>query len=104
MEDPEHVLFITYEELQQDPNQVCARICAFAGIEADEAERVKAVAASSFGAMKANKNVTDGGMVGRVRQGVMGAWTKQWTVQQSKLFDELYERRMQDSGLEMHFG
>merc|ERR1712196_374658 len=102
--DPEHVLFITYEELTRMPLHTCRRICRFAGLDVTEEQMQRAVKASSFEAMQSNEKVTRARMVGKLRQGVMGAWSKVWTVEQNVRFDAIYKERMEGAGLILDFG
>merc|ERR1712196_489775 len=85
--DPEHVLFITYEELTRMPLHTCRRICRFAGLDVTEEQVQRAVKASSFEAMQSNEKVTRARMV-----------------EQNVRFDAIYKERMEGAGLILDFG
>ncbi|CAN0122078.1 unnamed protein product [Scytosiphon promiscuus] len=100
--DPEHVLFLHYEAMLAEPEEHIKKIAEFAGIEHTPETIAKTVDSSSFSAMKRNSKANI--YSGHLRKGGAGAWRDNFTVRESKAFDEIYKDLVAGSGLQMDFG
>ncbi|CAM9256321.1 unnamed protein product, partial [Laminaria digitata] len=100
--DPEHIMFLRYEELLADAPASVKRIADFVGIETTPEIVKKVVAASSISAMKSKANTQKD--INHLRKGGAGGWRDVFTVRQSEAFDALYREQMKGSGLEMDSG
>ncbi|XP_029335637.1 sulfotransferase family cytosolic 2B member 1 isoform X3 [Mus caroli] len=103
MQNQENFLFITYEELQQDPQGSVQRICEFLGRPLGEEALSSVVAHSAFAAMKANTmsnysllpaSLLDHRQGEFLRKGISGDWKNHFTVAQSEAFDCVYREQM----------
>ncbi|CAM9306503.1 unnamed protein product, partial [Laminaria digitata] len=102
--DPEHIMFLRYEELLADAPASVKKIADFVGIETTPEIVKKVVAASSISAMKSNAKTNPLKALNHLRKGGAGGWRDVFTVRQSEAFDALYRVQMEGSGLEMDFG
>lgn len=103
VQDKIDMLFITYEELQQDIRGSVIKICKFLGKQLDNEEIDSVVKHSSFKSMKENKmsnySLLDSMATSKfdfLRKGVSGDWKNHFTVAQSELFDAVYKENMKD--------
>jgi len=102
--DKEHVLFVTYEQLLQQPFKSIKNISEFLGKNLPDEIIQKIVDRTSFKSMKANKN-TNFSLVSEVidpkispfmRKGEIGDWKNYFTVAQNEIFDKLFAQEMKD--------
>ncbi|CAM9759274.1 unnamed protein product, partial [Discosporangium mesarthrocarpum] len=102
--DPDHVLFLCYEDVLKNKKECIAKLAAFMGIECNEEILEKVCKASSIESMKHDSKVN--AMVGlnHIRKGGAGGWRDVFTVRESETFDALYSERMAGSSLKMDFG
>eukprot|EP00903_Cladosiphon_okamuranus_P015917 g14702.t1 len=102
--DPEHVLFLHYEAMLSEPEAHVRKIAQFAGIEHTPETIAKTTTATSLEAMKKNPkaNIRPGQQ--HLRKGGAGGWRDVYTVRESELFDEIYRKEMEGTGLKMDFG
>eukprot|EP00904_Undaria_pinnatifida_P001158 jgi/Undpi1/11042/HiC_scaffold_30.g13342.m2 len=102
--DPEHIMFLRYEDLLADAPAGVKKIADFVGIDTTPEIIEKVVAASSISAMKSNSKANTQKDLNHLRKGGAGGWRDVFTVRQSEAFDALYRQQMEGSGLEMDFG
>ncbi|CAB1104592.1 AST [Ectocarpus sp. CCAP 1310/34] len=102
--DPEHVIFLRYEDILADPPTYVKKIADFVGIETTPEIIEKTVAASTISAMKSSANANTQKEVNHLRKGGAGGWRDVFKVRESEAFDRLYREQMKGSGLEMDFG
>ena len=111
--DAENILFVKYEDMKIDLRGVVEQVADFVGYDLDPFVVDKIVEGSTFTSMKNNPatNLTSNSIFKRrvgckefIRKGVIGDWTTMFTVSQSKLLDEKYERLMKGTGLQFNFG
>ncbi|CAM9568921.1 unnamed protein product [Ectocarpus fasciculatus] len=102
--DPEHVLFLHYENMVKEPEENIRKIADFAGIEYTPETIAKTVAASTFDAMKQNPKANIRPKDEHLRKGGAGGWRDVYTVRESQAFDEIYRQQMEGTGLRMDFG
>ncbi|CAN0439020.1 unnamed protein product, partial [Laminaria digitata] len=104
--DPEHVLFLTYEQMLADPQEQIRKIAGFASINCTEETLAKArtAAGSTLSAMKNNPKANIRPSFNHLRKGGSGGWRNVFTARESEAFDEIYRQQMEGSGLKMDFG
>ncbi|CAM9817820.1 unnamed protein product [Ectocarpus sp. 8 AP-2014] len=102
--DPEHVIFLRYEDILADPPTYVKKIADFVGIETTPEIIEKTVAASTISAMKSSAKANTQKEVNHLRKGGAGGWRDVFKVRESEAFDRLYREQMKGSGLEMDFG
>ncbi|CAN0122514.1 unnamed protein product [Ascophyllum nodosum] len=102
--DPEHVMFLRYEDMLAEPAKHVEMIADFTGIKTTPEIVEKVVAASSISAMKNSSSANTMKHLNHLRKGGSGGWRDVFTVRQSETLDELYLEQMRDTGLEMDFG
>ncbi|CAM9205161.1 unnamed protein product, partial [Laminaria digitata] len=102
--DPEHVLFLTYEQMLADRQEQIRKIADFAGIDCTPETLAKATAGSTFAAMKDDPKVNFKQAENHLRKGRAGGWRDAFTVRESEAFDEIYRQQMKGTGLKMDFG
>jgi len=73
--NPEHILWVHFEEMKADPEAAARKIARFIGISEDKVDAavVRAVTGSSFTRMKAQAE-NNGAKVGHLRNGRVGDW------------------------------
>ncbi|CAN0192178.1 unnamed protein product [Scytosiphon promiscuus] len=102
--DPEHVMFLQYEDMLADPATHVKKMADFVGIETTPEIIEKVVAASTISAMKNNSKANTQKKFNHLRKGGAGGWRDTFKVRESEAFDRLYREQMKGSGLEMDFG
>ncbi|CAN0059913.1 unnamed protein product, partial [Choristocarpus tenellus] len=102
--DPEHVLFLCYEDMLANPSASVGKIADFVGIAYDDQLLEKVCESSSISSMKGNKKVAQVVGFSHIRKGGAGGWRDVFTVRQSEAFDALYKASMEGTGLTMNFG
>ncbi|CAN0436574.1 unnamed protein product [Pylaiella littoralis] len=102
--DPEHVLFLHYESMLENPEEHIRMIAEFAGIEHTPEIIAKTATASSINAMKQNPKANIMPKFYHLRKGKAGGWRDVYTVRESETFDEIYRKEMEGTGLKMDFG
>nr|XP_057909877.1 amine sulfotransferase-like [Doryrhamphus excisus] len=99
------MFFITYEEMIHDLNVSVKKLCTFLGKELTEEQLADVVKYSTFSNMKkipqANyEHVSDdlfNHHMGRfMRKGTIGDWKNHFTVAQNEIFDQVFQREMED--------
>ncbi|CAN0199736.1 unnamed protein product [Scytosiphon promiscuus] len=102
--DPEHILFLQYEGMLQEPEEHIKKIADFAGIKHTPEIISKTAASSTIGAMRQNPKINIRPDENHFRKGGAGGWRDVYTVKESEAFDEIYREEMEGSGLTMDFG
>ena len=102
VQDPDHVLWLTYEQMIEDHAGSVAKIAAFLGLPDAGDVVAKTVANSTMKSMQANKKANIG--MNHLRKGGVGGWRDYFTVTQSNLFDAVYAQKMAGTGLAFNFG
>ncbi|CAM9593461.1 unnamed protein product [Ectocarpus sp. 12 AP-2014] len=102
--DPEHVLFLHYENMLKEPEENIRKIADFAGIEHTPETIAKTVAASTIDSMRQNPKANLKPNENHLRKGGAGGWRDVYTVRESDAFDEIYMQQMEGTGLRMDFG
>eukprot|EP00904_Undaria_pinnatifida_P003266 jgi/Undpi1/12940/HiC_scaffold_7.g02606.m1 len=102
--DPEHVLFLRYEDMLADPEDHIRRIADFAGISYTTETLAKTIAGSKLSAMKKNPKANIRPETMHLGKGGKGGWRDCFTVRQSEAFDKIYREQMKGSNLTMDFG
>ena len=107
----QNVLIVTYEELQDNVTSVIARIARFCNVSnTTRAFAEKVGRLSSFDHMKTDPNANrdeigrfDSTISPYMRKGKVGGWRNVFTVKQNKIMDELLQKRMSGTRLEVQF-
>ncbi|XP_063964758.1 sulfotransferase 1C2-like [Lytechinus pictus] len=108
-----NVLFLKYEDMKKDLPKAVKQIAEFMGKSFTDDVIQKIADASTFKAMKESsssnpdiliKGRIDEGNKSFMRKGIVGDWKNYFSDDQNKRFDELYNKEMTGSGLEMDFG
>ncbi|XP_074153766.1 sulfotransferase 2A1-like [Sminthopsis crassicaudata] len=103
MRNSEKFLFLTYEELHQNPKVSVEKICQFLGKELNEEKINSVVENSSFPVMKnhilENKvpvpvKDMESSRIMLMRKGICGDWKNHFTVTQMETFNKLYQEKM----------
>ncbi|XP_068779412.1 sulfotransferase 1B1-like [Struthio camelus] len=104
------LLYLFYEDLQEDAGREARRLAAFLGRRLGPEEAAAVLRHSAFGAMRANAManyrtlppaVMDQRVSPFLRKGVTGDWRNQFTVAQAEAFERLYRQRM--AGTDLRF-
>ena len=111
--DDENVLFITFEDLKRDPESMVTRIATFMGYSHLSQEVIKLIAEkTAFDKMRENEAVnyswsskgeSDPQATPFMRQGVVGDWKNQFSVEDSQRLDRIYRDRLSGTGLDFCF-
>mmetsp|Transcript_20523 Transcript_20523/g.69567 ORF Transcript_20523/g.69567 Transcript_20523/m.69567 type:complete len:304 (-) Transcript_20523:226-1137(-) len=113
--DPEHILWVFYEDLQRDPRETIKRVAEFLEVEATDDLLDSVVRGSSFQAMKDQDKVfnfhtmplkkVDGKQVSHFRVGKSAGWRDSFSAQQSTRFDRaLFDQLKGCTGLSFDMG
>ena len=112
--DDPNILFLKYEDMKKDLPCAVQQIAEFLGKDLSP-EMIQRIAdQTTFTAMSDGKGrFVDGNDASEklkrvpgikfIRKGEVGDWKNYFTEEQSKRFDELYEKKMAGSGLELEF-
>mmetsp|Transcript_30048 Transcript_30048/g.72160 ORF Transcript_30048/g.72160 Transcript_30048/m.72160 type:complete len:386 (-) Transcript_30048:145-1302(-) len=103
-QDPEHILWLTYEDLC-DRNEDCVRrIAKFVGCEVEDSRIAEISSKCNIASMKSDRNVTHAWLTAEIRKGGVGGWRNYFTVSQNTAFDECYRQRMTGINASFNFG
>ncbi|XP_011670671.2 sulfotransferase family cytosolic 1B member 1 [Strongylocentrotus purpuratus] len=107
-----NVLFLKYEDMKKDLPSAVRQIAEFMGKSLSDDVIEKISKASTFKAMKKNPASNPDSLIPKDRQkskdsfmrkGIIGDWKNCFTEEQNKRFDELYEKELAGTGLELTF-
>ena len=113
--DDDNVLFIKFEDLKQNPVTTIAQIATFMGYSNLLQEVIKDIAEkTAFDKMQNNETVNyswksslwecDPQATPFMRQGAVGDWKTQFSVEDSQRLDKIYQDRLSGTDLEFYFG
>ncbi|CAO2609581.1 Sulfotransferase 2B1 [Lemmus lemmus] len=103
-----NLLFVTYEELYQDPRRTIQKLSEFLGRPLRPAEEDVVLEHCSFSFMSQSnmvnysllsKEIIDHSKGKFLRKGVVGDWREHFTPELDKKFNAVYQAKMGDSGL-----
>ncbi|XP_075591880.1 sulfotransferase 1B1 [Dermatophagoides farinae] len=108
-QDPDSVLFVSYEELKVDLKKMIGIICDFVGHRLTDEQIDRITLHCSFEKMRNNKMVNredlpvadlfDMSKTKFMRKGIIGDWRNHFTAEQSQRFDEIFEPELKRIGL-----
>ncbi len=99
------ILWVTYEQLQQDNGATVARIAAHLGVELTDELLQKVQAESAFSTMQTlNSKASDPHGATFYRKGEIGDWRNHFSQEQSQEFDRVYAEKLAGLGLTFDFG
>jgi len=105
-----NILFLKYEDMKHDHAGSVAKIASFLDLEVDSQLLDKVVTLSSFKSMISNETTNFDWIPQRAdvpkhfRKGDVGDWRNYFSAEQSQQMDDLFMKKMKDSGLELDFG
>lgn len=106
----QRVLFVKFEDMKSDMYNEVQKIMQFLNLQLTEEQLLKVLEHCSFDSMKnnrmANRDIPylfDNKVCTFMRKGQIGDWKNYFTIAQSALFDSIYEKKMQGTGLNFHF-
>ncbi|XP_029953227.1 sulfotransferase 1C2 [Salarias fasciatus] len=103
-----NILYIFYEDMKENPRREVVRIMKYLDLSVSEEVIDRIVDLTSFKNMKENpmanyscipKPVFDHSISPFMRKGVVGDWKNHFSDEQSKMFDEDYERQMKGTNI-----
>uniref|UniRef100_A0A3P8X2U6 Sulfotransferase n=1 Tax=Cynoglossus semilaevis TaxID=244447 RepID=A0A3P8X2U6_CYNSE len=101
-----NLLVLFYEDLVEDPGRELDKLCHFLGLSPSSEKKERILSSAHFDNMKQNKManystlpVMDQKVSPFMRKGKVGDWKNHFTVAQSEVFDEDYERKMKNSSV-----
>ncbi|GMR29951.1 hypothetical protein PMAYCL1PPCAC_00146, partial [Pristionchus mayeri] len=100
--------FIFFEDMKKDLISQVKEIEEFVGVPLTDEQRSRVVQHCSFSSMRENKMVNGttafDEKIGKfMRKGEIGDWKNHFTVAQNEAFDELFETKMEGSGIKFTF-
>ncbi|KAG9350007.1 hypothetical protein JZ751_026360 [Albula glossodonta] len=100
------MLYLFYEDMNEDLSREISRISSFLGLSPSEKEKERVTGKTKFETMKSNSmadystfDMMDQSISPFMRKGTVGDWKNHFTVAQNAEFDEEYKRRMEKSTL-----
>ncbi|OCT58848.1 sulfotransferase family cytosolic 1B member 1 [Xenopus laevis] len=108
----QNVLYLFYEDMIEDPKREIRKVMSFLGKDLPDLVVEKICQHTSFKAMKENpltnyssvpSAVMDQSISPFMRKGIAGDWKNHFTVAQSELFDEYYDRELAGTELSFRF-
>jgi hypothetical protein len=104
--DAKNVHFLKYEDLQTDFRGEVRRLGGFLGYDMSDELVAKIEERTKFGNMKQDRfsSLSEvGGLSHFFRKGEIGSWKERFTVRENEWFEEIYQTRMQGTGLDFRF-
>mmetsp|Transcript_52040 Transcript_52040/g.113228 ORF Transcript_52040/g.113228 Transcript_52040/m.113228 type:complete len:384 (-) Transcript_52040:66-1217(-) len=106
-ENPEGILWVTYEEMKADTASTVRRVAEFLDTPCDDDILRNVIGATAFDAMKAKfqekdaERASEGRTVkhNHIRQGCVGTWRKEMFGEDQKMFEEAHKRWTEKTGL-----
>jgi hypothetical protein len=105
-----NILFMKYEDMKHDHAGNVAKLASFLDIQADTQLIETVVLLSSFQSMTSNETTNFDWIPQRAdvpkhfRKGDIGDWRNHFSAEQSRQMDDLFIKKMKDSGLQFDFG
>jgi sulfotransferase len=105
-----NILVLTYEDMKHDHAGSVAKLASFLDLEVDSQLIDTVVTLSSFQSMTANETTNFDWIPQRAdvpkhfRKGDIGDWRNHFSAEQSQQMDDLFMKKMKDSGLQFDFG
>jgi hypothetical protein len=105
-----NILFMKYENMKQDHAGNVAKLASFLDIQANTKLIEKVVLLSSFQSMTSNETTNFDWIPQRAdvpkhfRKGDIGDWRNHFSAEQSQQMDDIFMKKMKDSGLQFDFG
>jgi hypothetical protein len=106
----ERILFMKYEDMKHDHAGSVARIASFLDLQANPGLIDRVVALSSFKSMTSNETTNFDWIPQKAdkpkhfRKGDIGDWRNHFTAEQSQQMDNVFMKKIKDSGLQFDFG
>lgn len=106
--EKKNILYLFYEDMKENPRREVVRIMKYLDLSLSDEVINRIVELTSFKKMKENpmanytcipENVFDQSISPFMRKGEVGDWTNHFTPEQSKMFDEDYEKQMKHSNI-----
>ncbi|KAM9816825.1 sulfotransferase 1C2 [Neosynchiropus ocellatus] len=106
--EKKNILYLFYEDMKENPHREVKRIMRYLDLSLSDEVINRIVELTSFKKMKENpmanyscipENVFDQSISPFMRKGEVGDWNNHFTPEQSKMFDEDYEKQMKDSNI-----
>ncbi|XP_053720729.1 sulfotransferase 1C2 [Synchiropus splendidus] len=106
--EKKNILYLFYEDMKENPRREVERIMRYLDLSLSDEVINRIVELTSFKKMKENpmanyscipENVFDQSISPFMRKGEVGDWTNHFTPEQSKMFDDDYEKQMRDSNI-----
>jgi hypothetical protein len=104
--EAKNILFVTYEDMHKDLNNVITRVSAFLNIPASQDMLNSIAIQSTFTSMQANSktNWQSGDFPDKhLRKGKVGDWKNYFTPEQNLIFDSAFKQNMADSDIQIDF-
>jgi hypothetical protein len=105
-----NILFMKYENMKQDHAGNVAKLATFLDIQANTELIEKVVFLSSFQSMTSNETTNFDWIPQRAdvpkhfRKGDIGDWRNHFSAEQNQQMDDIFMKKMKDSGLQFDFG
>lgn len=106
--EKKNILYLFYEDMKENPRREVERIMRYLDLSLSNDVISRIVELTSFKNMKENpmtnysffpKPLFDHSISPFMRKGVVGDWSNHFTPDQSKLFDDDYQRQMKDANI-----
>lgn len=108
--EADDILFVKYEDMKRDLEEVIRTIADFLNIKANMELINIVLEKSNFEKMASDKKTNLNwvpqreGVPGHFRKGTVGDWRNHFTLEQNNTFDHLYLEKMSGTGLQFDFG
>ena len=100
----DNIIFLKYEDLHEDLAHIVQMIVKFIEVPLTPALLGSVIEQSSFSAMKANSKSEQNQILNRyIRKGIVGDWQNHFTSEQNAIFDELCQKKWENTGLDLEF-
>jgi hypothetical protein len=109
-QEEECILFMKYEDMKHDHAGSVARLASFLDLNVDSQLIDTVVALSSFQSMTSNETTNFDWIPQKAdkpkhfRKGDIGDWRNYFGAEQSQQMDDLFTKKLKDSGLQFDFG
>ena len=106
----QRILFMKYEDMKHDHAGSVLRLASFLDLQADPQLIDTVVTLSSFQSMTSNETTNFDWIPQKAdkpkhfRKGDIGDWRNHFSLEQSQQMDDLFLKKMKDSGLQFDFG